>query len=124
MSEADAHRRVVRLMIWRLVIATILLGSAAAIQLDTAATAAPGPIYALIGWIYGLSVLYALTLRMAVRARWLVDLQLALDVLTVAGFVWVTGGILSAFSFIYALPILAASAVHARLLTAIPCSRP
>ena len=114
MSEADAHRRVVRLIIWRLVIVTILLGSAAAIQLDAAATARPGPLYALIGWTYGLSVLYALTLRIALRARWLVDLQLALDVLTVAGFVWVTGGILSAFSFIYALPILAASAVHAR----------
>jgi two-component system sensor histidine kinase PilS (NtrC family) len=43
-----------------------------------------------------------------------VDAQLALDALTVAGFVWVTGGILSYFSFIYVLPIMAASAVHFR----------
>jgi two-component system sensor histidine kinase PilS (NtrC family) len=101
-------------MIWRLIITTILLGSAAAIQLNAVTTAAPGPLYALIAWTYGLSALYALTLRMAWRTPWLVDVQLALDALTVAGFVWVTGGILSYFSFIYALPILAASAVHAR----------
>ena len=114
MSEPDVRRRVVRLMIWRLIITTILLGSAAAIQLNSVATAAPGPLYGLIGWTYGLSAAYAMTLRMTRRAPWLVDLQLALDALTVAGFVWVTGGILSYFSFIYALPILAASAVHAR----------
>ena len=114
MSEPDVRRRVVHLMIWRLIITTILLGSAAAIQLNSVATAAPGPLYGLIGWTYGLSAVYAMTLRMTRRAPWLVDLQLALDALTVAGFVWVTGGILSYFSFIYALPILAASAVHAR----------
>jgi two-component system sensor histidine kinase PilS (NtrC family) len=114
MSESDVRRRVVHLMTWRLVITTILLGSAAAIQLNTVTTAAPGPLYALIGWTYGLSAIYAMAVRMTRRAPCLVDLQLALDALTVAGFVWVTGGILSYFSFIYALPILAASAVHTR----------
>ena len=101
-------------MIWRLVITTILLGSAAAIQLNTAATAQPGPLYVLIAWTYALSAGYALSLRLTGRAPWLVDVQLALDALTVAGFVWVTGGILSYFSFIYVLPIMAASAVHFR----------
>jgi two-component system sensor histidine kinase PilS (NtrC family) len=114
MSEPDLRRRVAQLMIWRLVITTILLGSAAAIQLDTAATAQPGPLYLLIGWTYALSAGYALSLRLMHRAPWLVDVQLALDALSAAAFVWMTGGILSYFSFIYALPILAASAVHAR----------
>lgn len=114
MSDVAVRRRVVQLMIWRLVITTILLGSAAAIQLNTEATAEPGPLYFLIAWTYALSASYALSLRLTGRAPWLVDVQLALDALTVAGFVWVTGGILSYFSFIYVLPIMAASAVHFR----------
>ena len=43
MSDVAVRRRVVQLMIWRLVITTILLGSAAVIQLNTEATAQPGP---------------------------------------------------------------------------------
>jgi len=114
MRAVDVRRRVVQLMIWRLVITTMLLGSAAAIQLTAAATAQPGPLYVLIACIYALSAGYALSLRCIARAPWIVDVQLALDALTVAGFVWVTGGILSVFSFIYVLPIVAASAVHFR----------
>jgi len=90
MSAVAVRRRVVQLMIWRLVITTILLGSAAAIQLNTATTAQPGPLYVLIACIYALSASYALSLRFVERVPSLVDVQLALDALTVAGFVWVT----------------------------------
>jgi two-component system sensor histidine kinase PilS (NtrC family) len=114
MSESAVRRRVVQLMIWRLIITTILLGSAAAIQLNTAPSAQPGPLYFLIACTYALSGGYALSLRLTGRAPWLVDVQLALDALTVSAFVWVTGGILSYFAFIYVLPIMAASAVHFR----------
>jgi two-component system sensor histidine kinase PilS (NtrC family) len=114
MIVSAVRRRVVPLMIWRLVIATMLLGSAAAIQLTAAAPVQPGPLYVLIAWTYALSAGYALSLRLTGRAPWLVDVQLALDALTVAAFVWVTGGILSYFSFLYVLPIMAASAVHFR----------
>jgi two-component system, NtrC family, sensor histidine kinase PilS len=114
MSDSAVRRRVVQLMTWRLVITTILLGSAAAIQLTTAATAQPAPLYLLIAGTYALSVGYGLSLRLTSRAPWLVDVQLALDALTVAAFVWVTGGILSYFSFIYVLPIMAAAALHFR----------
>jgi two-component system sensor histidine kinase PilS (NtrC family) len=114
MSDSALRRRVVQLMTWRLVITTILLGSAAGIQLNTAATAQPEPLYVLIGWTYALSAGYALSLRLTDRAPWLIDAQLALDALAVAAFVWVTGGILSSFSFIYVLPIMAASAVRFR----------
>ncbi|MBP1636819.1 MAG: kinE 3 [Acidobacteria bacterium] len=114
MSDAAVRRRVVQLMIWRLIITTILLGSAAAIQLNAAASAQPGPLYVLIAWTYALSTGYAAGLRLMDRAPWLLDVQLALDVLTAAAFIWVTGGILSPFSFVYVLPIMAASAVHGR----------
>jgi two-component system, NtrC family, sensor histidine kinase PilS len=114
MSDPAVRRRVVQLMTWRLVITTILLGSAAAIQLNAGATARPGPLYFLIAWTYALSAVYAAGLRLMDRAPWLVDIQLALDSLTVAGFVWVTGGILSDYSLVYVLPIMAASAVRLR----------
>jgi two-component system sensor histidine kinase PilS (NtrC family) len=114
MSDSAVRRRIVHLMIWRLIITTILLGSAAAIQLNMAPAAQPGPLYVLIGATYALSAGYALSLRLTRRAPWLVDVQLALDALTVWAFVWVTGGILSYFAFIYVLPIMAASAVHFR----------
>ena len=114
MSDSAVRRRVVQLMIWRLVITTILLGSAAGIQLNAAVTAQPAPLYFLIAWTYALSAGYALGLRLLDRIRWFVDVQLALDVLTVSAFVWVTGGVLSYFSFVYVLPIMAASAVHFR----------
>jgi len=114
MSDPAVHRRTVLLMIWRLVITTILLGSAAAIQINAEAAAQPDPLYFLIACTYALSAVYALSLRLTARAHWLIEVQLALDALTVAGFVWVTGGILSYFSFLYALPIMAASAVAFR----------
>ena len=111
MSEPASRRRIVLLMAWRLIITTILLGSAAAIQLRTAARAEPGPLYFLIAWTYTLSIGYALGLRATGGAAWLVDVQLALDALTVAAFVWMTGGVLSSFAFVYMLPIVAASTV-------------
>jgi two-component system sensor histidine kinase PilS (NtrC family) len=114
MIDSAVRRRVVQLMIWRLVITTILLGSAVVIQLNTAATAQPAPLYLLIGWTYALSLGYAASLRLLDCAPWLIDLQLALDALSVSAFVWVTGGILSYFSFVYVLPIIAASVVHFR----------
>jgi two-component system sensor histidine kinase PilS (NtrC family) len=114
MNDTAVRRRVVPLMIWRLIISTLLLGSAAAIQLTAAASAEPAPLYYLIAWTYALSAGYALSLRIVHRARWLVDVQLALDALTAAAFVWVTGGVLSYYSFVYVLPIMAASAVRSR----------
>jgi two-component system sensor histidine kinase PilS (NtrC family) len=114
MSDTAVRRRIVQLMIWRLIITTILLGSAAAIQLNTAAAARPEPLYVLIAWTYALSAGYAIGLRLLQRAGWLIDVQLALDVLTVSAFVWMTGGILSSYAFVYVLPIMAASAVQLR----------
>ena len=116
MDTADhtLRRRIVALMIWRLVIATILLGSAALIQSTSAAPAAAGPLYALIAWTYGLCALYALVLRLAGPVRWFVDAQLALDTLGIAAFVWMTGGIASSLSFMYVLPIMAASTMYVR----------
>ena len=63
---------------------------------------------------YALTIFFAATLRYAERIRWLVDVQLAADVLIVSAFIYVTGGVASYFSPLYVLPIVAASTVQFR----------
>ena len=48
------------------------------------------------------------------RHRWLIDVQLACDALIVSAFIYVTGGITSYFSSLYALPIIAAASLQFR----------
>jgi two-component system sensor histidine kinase PilS (NtrC family) len=111
MDDNSLRPRVVLLMIWRLIITTVLLGSAVLIQLNSGPGARPGPLYVLIGWTYGLSAVYASSLRRTKRTPWLIELQLAFDAMTVSAFVWITGGIATYFSFIFVLPIIAAGAL-------------
>jgi two-component system sensor histidine kinase PilS (NtrC family) len=114
MADHTLRQRIVLLMIWRLIITTMLLGSAVLIQLNTGSAARPGPLYVLIGWTYAVSAIYASSLRLTKRAPWLIDLQLAFDAMTVSAFVWITGGIATYFSFIFVLPIIAAGALRFR----------
>ncbi|MCX6542936.1 MAG: ATP-binding protein [Acidobacteria bacterium] len=109
MAEGLLRRTLIALMIVRLVISAVLLGSAAFIQWSAAPGSQLWPLYGLIGLTFALSILYATVLKPSARHPWSLDLQLALDTLTVAAFVWVTGGITSYFSSLFALPIIAAS---------------
>ena len=108
------RRRLLWLTIGRSVVVTLLLGSAPLIR-----DAATGPLgissfYALIGFTYALTVGYGLALRFFERHRWLVDLQLVVDVVVISGFVYLTGGVGSYFSSLYTLPIIAATTVQSR----------
>ncbi|MEK6630835.1 MAG: ATP-binding protein [Acidobacteriota bacterium] len=114
MADSAIRRKLVALLALRLVSSTLLLGTAVFIQLRATPSLPPSPLYALIGWTFALSAAYAITLRLAERHRWLIDLQLALDALTVSAFVWMTGGIASYFSSLYVLPIIAASTLQHR----------
>ena len=58
--------------------------------------------------------MWAWTLRLVERARWLIDLQLACDAVIVSAFIFLTGGITSFFPLLFALPIVAASIVEFR----------
>jgi len=109
MAESLLRRTLIVLMAFRLVVSTALLGSVAFLQWRAAPDSVRWPLYALIGLTFVLSLLYAALLRPSDRRRWPLDLQLALDALTVAAFVWVTGGITSYFSSLFILPIVAAS---------------
>jgi len=118
-SESGAPRvtlrsRVSPFVAGRVVISTIILGTATLVQLATPGAFPINPFYFLIGLTYGLSVVYLATLRYVDENPWLVDLQLTVDAALVSAFIFVTGGIKSDFSSLYLLPILAASTLRHR----------
>jgi two-component system sensor histidine kinase PilS (NtrC family) len=98
----------------RVVLVTLLMGSAILIQVNRQGSFPVDPFFALIGLTYALSVFYLATLRFAERHPWLVDFQFAADALLVSAFLHVTGGITSNFSSLYLLPIVAASIIRYR----------
>ena len=114
MPETDLRGKLAWLIAVRAVIGTILLGSATFVQLTSPGAFPINPFFFLIGLTYALTIGYAATLRYVDRFRWLVDLQLAGDALIVSAFIYFTGGIVSYFTFLYVLPIVAASTVHFR----------
>src|SRR5438874_2501701 len=98
----------------RAVISTVLLGSATIARVTQSGSFAVDPFFFLIGITYALTIGAAISLRYVERRRWLVDLQLAGDVLIVSAFIYVTGGVTSYFSFLYVFPIIAASMLQFR----------
>ena len=114
MNEIAPRRNVAWLIAGRVVISTILLGSATVTRVTDAASFAVDPFFFLIGLTYALTIGYALALRFVERYRWLVDLQLAIDALIVTAFIYFTGGITSYFTSLYILPVIAASTIQLR----------
>ena len=114
MTEIVLRRNVAWLIAIRVVISTILLGSATFLQVTEAASFAVDPFFFLIGLTYALTIGYALSLRFVERHRWLVDLQLGIDALLVSSFIYFTGGITSYFTSLYVLPVIAASTIQFR----------
>ena len=98
----------------RIIVSTLLLGSAIAVQVSRPGALPINPFFFLIGLTYALSVVYLATLRLVDRWPWLADAQLGCDALLVSGFIDVTGGIVSYFSSLYLLPIIAASSIRFR----------
>src|SRR3954468_801306 len=114
MTEPGLRRKVVRLMLVRAIIGTILLGSAIFMEVTAPGSFPVNPYFFLIGCTYALTIIYVLTLRYIDRYRWLVDLQLAIDALIVSAFIYITGGITSYFTSLYVLPVIAASTIQFR----------
>ena len=113
-SPVTLRSRVSPFVAGRVVISTVILGSATWVQLAAPGAFPINPFYFLIGLTYGLSVAYLATLRYVDNSPWLVDLQLTVDAGVVSAFVVVTGGVQSDFSSLYLLPILAASTLRGR----------
>jgi two-component system sensor histidine kinase PilS (NtrC family) len=113
----NLRSRLSTLIAARVVIGTLLLGSAILIQISRPGAFPVDPFFTLIGLTYALSVVYLATLRFAERHTWLVDLQFGLDAALVSAFIHVTGGIASNFSSLYVLPVIAAAMIRSRRLS-------
>jgi two-component system, NtrC family, sensor histidine kinase PilS len=114
MPDIGLRRKLAWLIAIRVVVSTILLGSATLAQFTAPGSFPIDPFFFLIGLTYALTIGYASTLRYVDRFRWLVDLQLAFDALIVSAFIDLTGGIASYFSVLYVLPIVAGGTVQFR----------
>ena len=114
MIITDLRRRVAWLIAIRAIIGTLLLGGAIVAQVTAPGSFPVNPFFFLVALTYGLTIVYALTLRFVDRFHWLIDIQLALDAVIVSAFIYFTGGITSYVSSLYVLPIVAASVVRFR----------
>jgi two-component system, NtrC family, sensor histidine kinase PilS len=110
----NLRSRLSTLIAARVVLVTLLMGSAILIQISRPGAFPIDPFFALIGVTYALSVFYLATLRFAPHHPWLVDFQFGADALLVSAFIHVTGGITSNFSSLYLLPIISASIIRYR----------
>jgi len=110
-NPRQLRSRLLRLIVLRAVAVTVLLGSAILVQINAPGRFPVDPFFYVIGFVYALTVLYAVTLTYATRHSWLVDLQLAIDVLVVSFIIYISGGVSSYFASLYVLPIVAASVV-------------
>jgi two-component system sensor histidine kinase PilS (NtrC family) len=114
MTYTSIRRKIATLIVARVAISTILLGSGTIAEITAPGSFPIDPFFLLIAITYGLTIVWAATLRTVDRRSWLVDLQLCLDTLLVTAFIYVTGGVTSYFLSVYVLPIIAASVVRHR----------
>jgi two-component system sensor histidine kinase PilS (NtrC family) len=112
--DTDLRRKVAGLIVVRASIGTVLLGTATFARVTAPGSFAVDPFFFLIGLIYALTITYAMTLRFVDERRWLVDLQLAGDAIVVSAFIYFTGGVVSYFTSLYVLPIVAGSVLQFR----------
>ena len=110
----DLRGRVGWLIAIRAIVSTMMLGGATVAQVTAPGSFAPHPFFWLIAVTYGLTIVYASMLRHVDRHNWLVDVQLGLDAVVVSAFIFITGGVTSFFSSLYALPIIAGSVIQFR----------
>jgi two-component system sensor histidine kinase PilS (NtrC family) len=115
-AEADLRRRVIRLMAVRTLVVSVVFGTSAWLILRANAPrhGATYTLLSLIGATYLLTLLYALLLRRGVAPSRLVWPQLAGDLAITTLLVFVTGAAQSAYTFFFALSIVAAGALRYR----------
>ena len=98
----------------RLVVATVLLGLAVALEFRAPGPGSVNPYFVLLGIAYGASFGLMALLRVVDERPWTAYLHFTLDAFLVSSGVYLTGGVNSLFTTMYALPILAASTAKLR----------
>ncbi len=101
-------------MFFRAAVVTLLLGATAIVQLRESQFfqhVSPLYFYALIGFTYALTLIYALLLRHVKRLRAFAYVQILGDVFFITLLIYFTGGIASIFSWAYLLSIFSAGTI-------------
>jgi two-component system sensor histidine kinase PilS (NtrC family) len=114
-DAAVTRRRVSWLVAGRLLVATVLLGGGLALGGADLSTQA---LTWLVLGIYAASLLSLFWLQQARALRALVLTQIAIDLTTTTGLVWLTGGATSTFSFLYGVVILMSALIAGPRATA------
>ncbi len=114
MTYTSLRRKTATLIVARAVIGTVLLGLGTIAGITAPGSFPVDPFFVLIAITYGLTILWAVTLRAVDSSTWILDLQSAVDAVLVTAFIYFTGGVTSYFSSLYVLPIIAAATVRHR----------
>jgi two-component system sensor histidine kinase PilS (NtrC family) len=114
MKERTLQQRLAAHIAVRLVVATVLLGSALAVQLRDPGAWAVKPFFFLIGLTYAVSLGFIGSLRFVDRWPRLTDVHFAIDALIISAAVLLSGGVASLFTILYMLPIVASASVQFR----------
>jgi len=114
MKERTLRQRLAAHIAVRLVVATVLLGSALVVQLRDPGAWAINPFFFLIGITYAVSLGFIGSLRFVDRWPWLTDVHFAIDAVIISAAVILSGGVESLFTILYMLPIVAAASVQFR----------
>ena len=114
MKERTLRQRLAAHIAVRLVVATVLLGSALVVQLRDPGTWAINPFFFLIGLTYAVSLGFVGSLRFVDRWPWLTDVHFAIDAVIISAAIMLSGGVDSLFAILYMLPIVAAASVQFR----------
>jgi two-component system sensor histidine kinase PilS (NtrC family) len=114
MPEGRLRRKLAWLIAIRVVVSTVLLGSAILVQINSPGLFPVDSFFFLIGLTYALTLVYIGLLPVTDAHRWIVDLELAGDAVIVSAFICMTGGVTSYFATLYMLPVAAAGALQFR----------
>lgn len=114
MTDGTLRQRLAAHIAIRLVVATVLLGSAVVVQLRTPGVWPISPFFFLIGLTYAASLGFIGSLHVVDRFPWLADVHFAIDAIIISAAVLLTGGVESLFTILYMLPIVAASSAQSR----------
>ncbi len=114
MKQATLRQRLLTHIAVRLIVATMLLGSALVVQFRSPGTLPINPLFILIGLTYAVSLGFIGTLRYVERFPRLIDVHFAVDAVIISAAVFLTGGVSSLFTTVYTLPIVAASSLQSR----------
>ena len=104
-------RRQQWLMVGRLLVVTLLLGATLALDASNLSSFTPRYLLAVIAASYALTGVAAIWLARTTKLAAVAYAQLAVDTLSVAGLIYLTGGAVSGFVFLFGVVILSAALV-------------